>query len=106
MIYIFWTCRDKPEAKKIIRRLLDDRLIACASIFPEIESMYQWEGRIEESQEVKIILKTVSKHFAAIQSYIQTHGSYEIPEIVQVDIAQGNSRYLSWVTEETQHRTS
>jgi periplasmic divalent cation tolerance protein len=101
MIYVFWTCRDKQEAKKIIHGLLNERLIACASIFPEIESIYRWEGKIEESQEIKAILKTLPKHFTAVQSYIQKHCSYEVPEILQVNIEQGNPRYLSWVAQET-----
>jgi periplasmic divalent cation tolerance protein len=101
VIYIFWTCRDKQEAKKIIHGLLDQRLIACASIFPQVESIYRWEGKIEESQETKVILKTVRQHFDAIQSYIQKQCSYQVPEILQVDIIQGNSHYLSWVTQET-----
>ena len=57
IVYIFWTCRDKEEAKKIIHGLLHQQLIACASIFPEVESIYRWEGRIEESREVKVILR-------------------------------------------------
>lgn len=100
-IYIFWTCRDKQEAKKIIHGLLGQQLIACASIFPEVESIYRWEGKIEESREIKVILKTQPKHFDTVQSYIQTHCSYEAPEVLQVDIVQGNPRYLSWIVEET-----
>ncbi len=100
MIYVFWSCRDKTEAKKIIHQLLDQRLIACASIFLEVESIYRWEGKIEESMEVKVVLKTGSEHFDAIQNTIQTQCSYEVPEIVQVEIAQGNPRYLSWIAEE------
>jgi periplasmic divalent cation tolerance protein len=81
--------------------LLNRRLIACASIFPEVESIYRWEGTIEESAEVKVILKTVPKHFGAIQTVIRTHCSYEVPEIVQIDIPRGNSHYLSWIGQET-----
>jgi periplasmic divalent cation tolerance protein len=100
IIYIFWTCRNKQEAKTIIHGLLEERLIACASIFPEIESIYRWEGKIEESQEIKVILKTMSSLFQSVQSYIQTHCSYEVSEIVQVDISQGNPSYLSWIAKE------
>ena len=100
MIYIFWSCRDKSEAKRIAYQLLDLRLIACASIFPEVESIYRWEGTIEESKEVKVILKTDSKHFDAIQRTIKAQCSYEVPEIVQVDISRGNPHYLSWIAEE------
>ncbi len=99
MIYIFWACRDKEEAKKIIHRLLEERLIACASIFPEVVSIYRWEGKIEENLEVKVILKSVASHFESIQNYILEEGSYEVPEILQVDISDGNPRYLAWVYE-------
>ena len=101
IVYIFWTCRDKTEAQKILHALLNQQLIACASVFPEVESIYRWEGKIEESKEAKVILKTARKHFDAVQSYIQKHCSYEVPEILQVDIVQGNPRYLSWVVQET-----
>ena len=101
MIYVFWTCGDKVEAKKIIHELLDRRLIACASIFLEIESIYRWEGKIEEGREVKVVLKTLPNHFDAVQNFIQAQCSYEVPEIVQIDIIQGNPNYLSWVAQET-----
>ena len=101
MIYIFWTCRSREEAKKIIFGLLDRHLVACASIFPEVESIYRWEGKIEEGKEVKVILKTQSKHFDPICKYILENGSYEVPEILQVDIPKGNPRYFAWVKEET-----
>jgi periplasmic divalent cation tolerance protein len=101
MIYIFWTCRDTTEAKKIIHNLLNKHLIACASIFPEVESIYRWEGKNEEAKETKVILKSTPDHFDVICSVIQTGSSYEVPEILQVDIAQGNPRYTSWVMQET-----
>ena len=101
MIYVFWTCLDQEEAKKITRGLLDQRLIACSSIFPNVASIYRWNESIQESQEVKVILKTVTKHFRAVASYIQTHCCYDVPEIVQINIASGHSRYLDWVSQET-----
>jgi periplasmic divalent cation tolerance protein len=101
MIYIFWTCRNKEEAKKIISGLIDKNLVACASIFPEIESIYRWEGKIEHGNEVKVILKTQAKHFDPICKYILEHGSYEVPEILQVDVPKGNPKYLEWVLQET-----
>lgn len=101
MIYIFWSCRDKTEAKKIIHILLEKGLIACASIIPQVESIYRWEGKIEESVEVKVILKTLALHFETIQSIILAEGSYSVPEILRVDIAGGNPQYLAWVVQET-----
>lgn len=101
MIYIFWSCRNKAEAKTIIHLLLDKKLIACASVLPEVESIYRWEGSIEESSEAKIILKTQSKHFDAICKIIEDNCTYEVPEITQVEVSRANPRYLSWMFEST-----
>lgn len=101
MIYIFWTCASKEEAKKIISRLIEKRLVACASIFPGIESIYRWEGKIQHSSEVKVILKTESKHFDPICKYILEKSSYKVPEIVQVEVSKANPKYLAWILEET-----
>lgn len=100
MIYIFWACRDTAEAREIIRKLLDERLIACASILPEVESIYRWKGKIEESRETKVILKTTPDHFTSIQRAIEVHCSYEVSEIVQVEVAACSPKYLAWVEEE------
>lgn len=100
MIYIFWTCATLEEAKSIARALLEQHLIACVSFFPNIVSMYRWQGKIEEDAEVKVVLKTEARHFDVICKEIEKRCSYEVPEIVQVAITHGNPRYLSWVSEE------
>jgi periplasmic divalent cation tolerance protein len=89
------------EAKKIVHGLLEKRLIACASIIPEVESIFRWSGQIEEAREVKVILKTVSRHFAAIRDCILSECSYDVPEITQIDITGGHLPYLTWVEQET-----
>lgn len=100
MNYIFWTCRNVEEAKKISRHLLEKNLIACASLIPRVESLYCWKGVIEESQEVKVILKTEKRHFEAICNYITSESSYEVPEIVQVDVSSVYAPYAAWIKEE------
>lgn len=101
LIYIFWTCRDEQEAKTIIHGLLEKRLIACASLLPKVDSIYTWKGKIEQSTESKVILKTQAAHFQCVKNYILQHCSYEVPEIAQVDITQGNPGYLAWIVDVT-----
>lgn len=101
IIYVFWTCRDSKEAKRIIHQLLEKHLIACASLFPNVTSIYGWEGKVEESEEVKVILKTVPEHFSKILSHIATHGSYQVPEVSQIDVGLANPTYCDWVMQET-----
>ena len=100
MIYVFWTCANPEEAKKIARGLLERRWFACASILPAVESVYRWEGNVEESKEAKVILKTKRELFADIRDYILKHGSYQVPEISAVKVEIANPSYLKWLEEE------
>jgi len=78
--------------------------MGIGSVFPNIFQYHEqhiFYAQVE-SQEVKVILKTPLMHYHAIQSYILNHCSYEVPEIVQVDINQGNPSYLSWIFQETE----
>ncbi|MBM3199246.1 MAG: divalent-cation tolerance protein CutA [Chlamydiae bacterium] len=102
MICVLWTCKHQEEAKKICRNLLDARLIACASLLPEVFSLYRWEGTLQESQECKVFLKTTEENFPALCKRIQEECSYEVPEILQISIAAGNPSYLAWVKESVQ----
>jgi periplasmic divalent cation tolerance protein len=101
MIYIFWTCQSREEAQRMVHGLLEKRLIACGSIIPKVHSIYWWKGKIEESQEVKVILKTGANHFDAVRRYIQSECSYDVSEIAQIDITKVNPQYLAWVEQET-----
>ncbi len=100
MIYIFWTCANIEEAKRIARELLQRRLIACASMMP-VESLFRWEEKIDEAKEVKAILKTRRDRFAEVRDYILKHGSYKVPEIAAVKAETVNPSYLNWLESET-----
>ncbi len=100
MIYIFWTCETTLEAEKIVRGLLKKHLIACANILPEVHSFYWWEDEIEESTEVKVLLKTDEKHFDSIEAYIKEHASYNVPEITQVKIEKAHMPYQKWLAKQ------
>jgi len=100
VIYIFWSSANLEEAKRVVRGLVETRLIACASLFP-VTSIYRWEGKVEEGQEVKVVLKTQAKHFAKVEVYILEHGSYKVPEIVSVEVSSAHPAYLKWLTQST-----
>ncbi len=99
-ILIIWTCKECFEAEQIIQALLEQRLIACASIIPVVRSFFRWEGKIEHAQECKVFLKTVRPHFLPVQEYILAHSTYEVPEILELAIEQGNPAYLLWLQSE------
>ncbi len=97
MIYIFWTTKTSVEAQKLIQALLEKKWIACASILPNVQSFYYWEGALQSESEVKVIFKTMIGFFEKIERYLQENGSYEISEITQISIDQVSKNYFNWV---------
>lgn len=102
LIYIFWTCENSSQANSIIRKLLDERLIACANIFEPITSIYRWEGKIVESLEVKVLLKTLDEHFDEISLKISQNCSYTTPEISKIKVDQAAQNFENWLLSECQ----
>jgi len=91
------TASSLAEAKVIARALVEARLAACANIVPSIHSMYRWEGKIEESGEVMLILKTRAALFDQLTEKVKDLHSYSCPCIVAVPIEQGYAPYLDWL---------
>ena len=98
-IQIQWTAANLDEAREISQALVAKEYIACASIFPLVESWYVWEDEVECAQEVKVLMKTQEKHYEKIEKYIKKKHSYQICEIVSFVVDQGNDKYLRWISE-------
>jgi periplasmic divalent cation tolerance protein len=104
-IEIHWTSGSLDEARRVCRFLVQERYVACAQIIPWIESIYQWDNKLETAQECKIVLKTEHEMFDKVKEVIEENCKYEIPEILWVPIAGGNSSYLKWLEESITHRS-
>jgi periplasmic divalent cation tolerance protein len=95
----FSTFPDADTARKIVRELVEARLVACGNIVPQIESIYHWQGKLESSAETLAIFKLSSEHYADFESKLQSLHPYDVPEIVCLNISKGLPDYLRWVTE-------
>ena len=96
-IQIGWSAAHLDEARDILEMLIEKKLISCGSIFPSVESWYEWDEEIISTQEVKVSMKTVKKHYKSIESLIKASHSYEIPEILAFAITDGNDEYFRWM---------
>ena len=97
MLYI--PCKDKEEASKISKELLDGRLIACANLHTG-DSLYHWEGKLAEETETILVAKTLPEKEAEVRKKITELHSYEIPCIASWKI-KVNQEYGEWVMKET-----
>jgi len=96
---VLTTTASLEEGKKIARELVDRRLAACANILPKIESIYRWEGKVEEAQECLLLIKTTAEAFPTLREAIQQLHSYNVPECIALTIDDGSEKYLNWIAE-------
>jgi periplasmic divalent cation tolerance protein len=93
---IYITAGDLTEAHKIGRILVEERLAACANIFP-ITSIFRWKGNIDEASEFGIIIKIRTEKVKEIEKRVKEIHSYEVPCVVSFKIDDGSSEYLEWI---------
>lgn len=101
MIQIQWTAPNLEEARKIARILLEQKLVACVNLLPNVESMYIWEGKMEVSHEVKVLLKTKNTLFEKVRDAILDHCSYKVPEIASIEMTDVHTDYQLWLSDNT-----
>ena len=99
--FVYITVADMPEAKKIGRILVEKRLAACVNLLDAMQSMYWWEGTVQESSEVVLIAKTTRRLVPELITVVKSNHSYECPCIVSLSIETGNPDFLKWISDET-----
>ena len=100
-VIVYVTAGSPAEADRVARALVEERLAACVSRIGPIQSVYRWEGKLEQSEEQLLIIKTPKKFFAALEKRVRELHSYAVPEIVALPIVDGSQDYLRWLGEQT-----
>lgn len=98
------TAPSEEEARSLGRMAVERRLAACAQVSGPIWSTYWWEGEVTSASEFVCTLKTSTDRLPALMDAVTQAHSYEVPEIVAVRIAAGDSAYLRWIGDETRDR--
>ena len=94
------TTSNEEEAKKIAKILIQDKLAACVQL-KDIESLYNWDGKLCCERETLLSIKTKKELFSKVKSKILELHSYDIPEIIELDISNISEDYLKFIKENT-----
>jgi len=102
---ILTTVGSHEKAEELARALVDRRLAACVNILGPIRSIYRWRNAVENEQEFLLLVKTTVERRADLAAALHELHSYELPELVELDVAGGSAAYFSWVIEQVAHES-
>ena len=102
MVSIIYSTTDTMDtAKTIARSLIKEKLVACVHIIPKIESIYRWQGKLEETNECVLLAKTSERNVQKTIQKIRSLHPYEVPEIIVFPPVGGLKEYLNYIETET-----
>ena len=90
----------KQVYEDISRSLIEKRMAACVNIYPAVLSIYRYNSEVVEDNEYLIHAKATSDKFTEIRKIIERLHNYETPEIISLEILEGNEKYLKWIQDE------
>ncbi len=93
---VMTTCESRTNAEAVAQALLAQSLAACVQIFP-ISSLYKWQGKIEQAEELMLFCKIKAGDYASVETVIRALHTYETPEIIEIAITNGAPAYLRWI---------
>lgn len=94
---VFITASSDKEAGLIAGSLINKRIAACVNIVPNVRSVFFWQDKKNEANEIMLIVKTIHKNIRALIADVKTLHSYEVPEVIAIPIVDGSEEFLEWV---------
>ena len=99
VILVLTNLPDQESAEKLAQILVQEKMAACVNVLAPCTSFYEWQGQLEKSQEIPLLIKSTQKKYSLLENCILRHHPYELPEIISVPIDKGLPSYLNWVCE-------
>jgi periplasmic divalent cation tolerance protein len=100
-LLVLITSASREEADEIARKLVEERLAACVNIVPQVRSLFRWENKLSEEEEVLLIVKTRRSRLGSLVPRVKALHSYSVPEIIALPIVEGSTSYIQWIDEST-----
>jgi periplasmic divalent cation tolerance protein len=96
-IVVLVTVGSVAEGERLSRALVEERLAACVNRIPAVQSVYRWQGKVEENTEELLVIKTRADLFTALEKRVRELHSYSVPEVIALPIMNGSEAYLKWL---------
>jgi periplasmic divalent cation tolerance protein len=100
-LLVFTTLPSADKAAEIAKLLVDEKLVACANLLPAVRSIYRWQGKLHDENEVLVLLKTRAEQLERLKLRLLEVHPYEVPEVLAIPIESGYQPYLEWLAGET-----
>ena len=104
-VLVLTTVASQSQARKLAKALIAERLCACVSILPRVESLYRWNGRIEVSAELLLLVKTTRRGLKSLERRLGELHPYEIPEILALEPSRITPAYARWLSASVRNLT-
>ena len=101
-VFVLTTLPPDSEPRSFARTLVQERLAACVNVLPVMQSVYRWQGNVEEESEHQIVIKTTRSRLVALWERVQALHPYDVPEFLVLPIVDGNDVYLRWIADSTE----
>ena len=100
-VLVLTTLPAESDAAAFARTLVKERLVACVTVQPQLQSVYRWREEIEDVREQQLVLKTSRARVEALWRRVRQLHPHEVPEFLVVPIIDGNAAYLKWIADST-----
>lgn len=104
-LLVFTNLPNEASADALATALVAERLAACVNLLAPCRSVYRWQGKVESTTEIPLLIKTTAERYTALEAAIRARHPYELPEIIAVPVAHGLPEYLDWLATETRAET-
>jgi len=96
-LVVLVTTGSADNAETVARALVGEGLAACVNILPGVRSIYRWQGKLADDAEWLLVIKTERGRFSDLESRVRSLHTYEVPEIIALEVVEGSAPYLEWL---------
>ncbi|XP_034950330.1 protein CutA homolog isoform X2 [Chelonus insularis] len=94
---VFVTVPNSDVAKNLAHGMVKNKIAACVNIIPQITSVYEWENKINEDNELLLMIKTRTETVDNLTQYVIDNHPYTNCEVISLPIQNGSEKYLNWI---------